>query len=151
MSSKRQKRSNWSTGPRTDRGKSRSRANAVRHGLSAKFVHDPGLIADVDELAKLIAREYGRSINTPHVRAVAEAQVMIVRARQARARLVENVDRERSTNESGGIITTDNRTDGRFCDPELLGTFATIDRYETLALYRRQQGLKGLILEMSCP
>ena len=152
MPSKDQVRANRSTGPRTDSGKSRSRANAVRHGISSKIVHDAGLLADVDELAKLIAREYGKPINAPPVRAVAEAQIVIMRARQARARVFENANRRYATNISKGVITTDNPlpTGGGGFDNELLGMLATIDRYETHALYRRQKGLKCLILEISC-
>jgi hypothetical protein len=150
MRSKHQMRANRSTGPRTNSGKSRSRANAVRHGLASKLVHDAGLLTDVVELAKLLAREYGKSVNSPHVRAVAEAQISILRARQARVRLVEQMNPEHATNI--GAITIDSspsRGSGRL-GRKFLGTLATIDRCEGHALYRRQQGLRRLILEMSC-
>jgi hypothetical protein len=152
MRSKHQMRANRSTGPRTDSGKSRSRANAARHGLASKLVRDAGLLADVVELAKLLAREYGQSVNSPHVRAVAEAQISILRARQARVRLVEQMNPEHATNRADAAITIDNSPprDSGSLDRKFLGTLATIDRCEGHALYRRQHGLRRLILEMSC-
>jgi hypothetical protein len=141
-----------STGPRTRSGKSRSRANAVRHGLRSKRILEPQLLAQIDELAAHIAREYGKPANSPHVRIVAEAQVMILRARQARAKLLQdsNLQHVPDTQESVDAAADSSSTDNHVVPDKVLRTLAAIDRYEARALFRRQQGLRRLMTKLSC-
>jgi hypothetical protein len=138
-----------STGPRTRAGKSRSRANSWRHGLSAQHIVEPQLAADFDELAKHIAREYAKPVNSQHVRLVAQAQVMILRARQVRAKLLEQLSSIQETNtvQPVGRADVSSPTEGHTIEPKILRALAALDRHEARALFRRQQGLKHLLTE----
>ena len=78
-----------STGPRTQPGKSRSRANAVRHGLSSRALTDAAFLSEADGLTKRIAREHGKQDNCFEARIVAEAELTILRVRIARATLLD--------------------------------------------------------------
>ena len=78
-----------STGPRTQLGKSRSRANAVRHGLSSRALTDAAFLSEADGLTKRIAREHGKQDNCFEARIVAEAELTILRVRIARATLLD--------------------------------------------------------------
>ena len=78
-----------STGPRTAFGKSRARANSVRHGLLSKVLADPALAAETAELASRIAREHGKLDHVVEARTVAEAELTVLNARALRARLLE--------------------------------------------------------------
>jgi hypothetical protein len=71
-----------SAGPRTPRGKAHARANARLHGLTIPVVAHPHLAAEVEELAARIAGEQSDLIDA--ARAVAEAQVDLMRVRRLR-------------------------------------------------------------------
>src|SRR5262245_40617269 len=78
-----------STGPRTQPGKSRSRANALRHGLSSRALTDATFLSEADSLTKRIAREHGKQDDCFEARIVAEAELTILRVRTARATLLD--------------------------------------------------------------
>lgn len=72
------------TGPRTALGKSCSAQNARRHGLSVSMFADPARSKELADLAREIAGE-GASPNVMEVASrVAEAQIDLLRVRQAR-------------------------------------------------------------------
>jgi hypothetical protein len=48
-----------STGPISSSGKSRSRQNALRHGLATSADRDPLLSADVNQMAQILSRARG--------------------------------------------------------------------------------------------
>ena len=77
-----------STGPNTAQGKTRAAQNARRHGLSVFVLLDPALSAEAENLAREIA---GKG-TTPEIlelaRRVAEAQIDVMRVRQARLDLL---------------------------------------------------------------
>lgn len=79
-----------STGPRTRRGKARSRQNALRHGLAAA-------LSDVSENSKEIERLAPALAGTPdpilngYAQAVAKAEFEIVRFRAMRAVSIQNL------------------------------------------------------------
>ena len=83
-----------STGPRTQSGKSRSRANALRHGLRSKVVPDFALAAQMDELTRRIAREYGKSEHAVEVKIVVEAEMTILKIRAIRAKLLDKGEQD---------------------------------------------------------
>ena len=73
-----------STGPRTLHGKSRAARNAHRHGLSLSVLGNPILSAEAENLAREIAGEGASREILKLAHRIAEAQIDIVRVRQAR-------------------------------------------------------------------
>ncbi len=78
-----------STGPKTTAGKSRSRLNAVKHGLSASL---PVIVENeaTSELARLLSKEAGGASGSAAAR-LAWAETVIERCRQVRASLAVDV------------------------------------------------------------
>ena len=77
-----------STGPKTVKGKARAAQNACRHGLSLSVFADPALSAEAENLAREIAGEGTSPDVVGCARRIAEAQIDIVRVRQARRDLL---------------------------------------------------------------
>jgi hypothetical protein len=73
-----------STGPRTAAGKKRATRNALRHGLSLSVLGNPTLSAEAANLAREIAGEGATPDIVELARWVAEAQIDLIRIRQAR-------------------------------------------------------------------
>jgi hypothetical protein len=73
-----------STGPRTAAGKKRATRNALRHGLSLSVLGNPTLSAEAANLAREIAGEGATPDILELARCVAEAQIDLIRIRQAR-------------------------------------------------------------------
>lgn len=73
-----------STGPRTAAGKKRATRNALRHGLSLSILGNPTLSAEAGNLAREIAGEGATPDILELARWVAEAQIDLIRIRQAR-------------------------------------------------------------------
>jgi hypothetical protein len=73
-----------STGPRTAAGKKRATRNALRHGLSLSALENPTLSAEAANLAREIADEGATPDILELARSVAEAQIDLIRIRQAR-------------------------------------------------------------------
>ena len=137
-------------GPRTAAGKASSARNALRHGLSVPVLADPATAAVVEALACRVMAELDRTIHSakgiepagegsdrlsPHAdlgtlaRAVAEAQVDLLRIRRVRHELIA----AGLTGENG---------------PARLGArLAAIERYERCALARRRRAIRALDAE----
>ncbi len=77
------------TGPRTAAGKMRSRRNAYRHGLAMPVCLDPTVSAQVEKVAQQIAGPCASETVMRLARQAAEAQIDVVRSRQARCRILE--------------------------------------------------------------
>jgi hypothetical protein len=78
-----------STGPKTVRGKYRAAQNARRHGLSLSILTDPARSEEVENLAHEIVGEGASSEFLEFARRCAEAQIDLVRVRQARHDLID--------------------------------------------------------------
>jgi hypothetical protein len=78
-----------STGPKTRDGKSRAAQNARRHGLSLSIFADPARSAEVENLVHVIAGEGASPEILECARRFAEAQIDLVRVRQARHDLID--------------------------------------------------------------
>ena len=79
-----------SRGPTTTAGKTRSRANALRHGLSATILTPPDLRDDVEALAKAIAGDDANVSRLALARQIAAAQLDLMRVQVARVALVNS-------------------------------------------------------------
>ena len=73
-----------STGPKTALGKARTARNARRHGLSVTVISDPVLSEQVELLAREITDAAADNELYQLERRIAEAQIDLVRVRQAR-------------------------------------------------------------------
>jgi hypothetical protein len=83
-----------STGPRTERGKSQVRRNALRHGLAQTMLPASPVPAQIERIARAIAGEDAPSLLYEQAVMIAESQVMLLRVRAARVAVVERA-RER--------------------------------------------------------
>jgi hypothetical protein len=82
------------TGPRSPAGKTRSRPNARRHGLATSVYSDPECSAGVEKVAREIAGPVASEAVMRLARTAAEAQLDVIRCRQARCRTVETTPTE---------------------------------------------------------
>jgi hypothetical protein len=115
-----------STGPRTASGKSKSSRNALRHGLSLPLTIDGSTMAEIDELARLLA--HGEIDNTTATVEVAAAQVDLQRIQRIRRDVLAKIDLATAT-------------------PKELQHLLAIDRYETRARIRRRRALNRTVVE----
>jgi hypothetical protein len=111
-----------STGPRTQDGKSRSRLNAVKHGLAASL---PTLVETQSSvrLARLLAPDAADEAATVAAARLAAAEAMIERCRHARAEAAEEIiaDETAGADERAAAIAT------------TAGRMAALERYERKA------------------
>ena len=78
-----------STGPKTSAGRARSARNALRHGLNVPIADLEVFSPEVERLAEAISgTQPGDAQLERHVRLVAEAQIDMLRVRQARDRFL---------------------------------------------------------------
>jgi hypothetical protein len=144
-----------STGPRTREGKIRSARNARRHGLAISILSEP----QGDERTRALARELvGENPTQQELNAairVAEAQLEIVRIRQARGSLISPPPGDAKLpigkrqkliagrgGENGAASVTAQELGLILAD--LAKTFKAIDRYERRALSRRKFAIRDL-------
>jgi hypothetical protein len=173
VSPRRQLRGARQTGPRTLTCKVRSSRNALRHGLAVPICHDPDFSPMVDKVAQEIAGSPASSTVMQLARLAAEAQLDVIRCRQARCRTVEAKQNETADiydalfsdppvmffllrKRYSGLPTQGlddlpeekldyylDRAKSR-CRRALAKEFIAIDRYERRALTRRNRALQDL-------
>ena len=114
-----------STGPRTKAGKGRVSKNAVKHGLAAVAADEETNAIAERLLADLFAGQDRSLIARERALEIAELQSLVIRARAAKAELLNNASDEPSLG-------------------ELLDQYRRIDRYEHRALSRKKTLLRGL-------
>ena len=150
-----------STGPRTRSGKARSRANSLRHGLLSKVLVDPALANETDQLARRIAQEHGKPDDCFESRTIAEADLIILSARAVRAQLLDTTSSElapdtkaddgRHSEEGsrGGEVASVEERDLALAYLRSLPTLSRIDKYERIAVLRRQRAVRKLFQQVA--
>ena len=143
-----------STGPRTSAGKARSRANSLRHGLLSRVLVDPALVAETDRLARRIAQEHGKADDCFEARTIAEAELIILNARAVRAQLLDTTSSELApdTKADDGRHPEEGSCEGTSAEERdlviaylgSLSMFWRIDKYERIAVLRRQRAVRKL-------
>jgi hypothetical protein len=149
-----------STGPKSRAGKRKAARNALKHGLAVPVRADPGLVARVDALSRLLAGERSEASRLVLLaRRVAEAQVGLERVRAARFALLAsggagagaseppNADRRSAPEfEVGRHVliraVPGDKPAGAIGD--IAQRLACLDRYEARALSRRRSAIKAL-------
>ena len=124
-----------SRGPKTVEGKKRSSKNARRHGLSLPVLADSALSKEVEALAKQIVGSVSPTV-LQQARAVAEAQIDLVRIRRARHHLLSQI----------AVAPTAASPDVPLCQipTNALDQLLKIDRYEKCAVSRRKFAIRRL-------
>jgi hypothetical protein len=142
------------TGPKSAAGKAKSAQNARRHGLNVSIRADRGLAAEAEALARRIAGASPSAELLKLARAVADAQINLVRVRQAAGNLLDGSAESRyapSTARESETTSHDPGWCGRPPDPgspkddgaDLLHQIEALDRYERRALSQRNRAMQN--------
>jgi len=114
------------------------------------------LINETDQLAKRISQEHGKPDDCFESRTIAEAELIILSARAVRAQLLDTTSSEpapdtkaddgRHSEEGsrGGEVASVEERDLALAYLRLLPTLSRIDKYERIAVLRRQRAVRKL-------
>jgi hypothetical protein len=129
-----------STEPRSAAGKMRVRRNALRHGLAAVVLRDPGVTDEVERIALALSGPQADPLEREQALVVAEAQITLKQIRRTRAQIVECLSQSpasRSREAREGIPTW-------LKDPNApsFDQLSRLQRYERHAFSRRKRALR---------
>lgn len=127
-----------STGPKSALGKAVAAKNALRHGLAVPVSLDPRLADRIERLALLIAGRSANPMRHEASRRIAEAQIDLSRARQARLFLFAD-PRAQIAALHRGEAASEPIKDFRY----VAAMMTRLDRYERRALSRRKNAIRA--------
>jgi hypothetical protein len=119
-----------STGPRSEDGRRRSRANALRHGLAIAIGSDPSFSSEIETLAVTLELGSGKQTVGDFARQFAEAEIDLLRVRKIRASQFKAI-----------IGNPDARPEAH---SQLNENLAKLERYERRAYSRRKRALREM-------
>lgn len=114
-----------STGPKTVVGKSRSRRNAFRHGLSLGMARDEISLSKINALARALVHDENDSQQLFLATSIADAQINLLRIERTRTDIM--------------VALEDRDSDSR-----KLRRLAALDRYERYARTKRRRASEQL-------
>ena len=114
-----------SSGPRSAEGKAASRRNALRHGLAVAIRVIPAFQADVLTLARSLSPAVNDFDDAALI--AAEAEIDLLRIRNYRAALMENL-----------------RSEAAPLSADVLDQLNKLERYERRAFSRRNKALRAI-------
>jgi hypothetical protein len=120
-----------STGPRSEDGRRRSRANALRHGLAIAIGSDPSVSREIETLAIALGHGGDRQTVGGFARQFAEAETDLLRIRKIRASLFKPV-----------VSVPDASAEAQ---TELNENLAKLERYERRDYSRRRRALHAMM------
>jgi hypothetical protein len=147
-----------STGPRTAQGKSRSKHNALRHGLTTNTRHNPAVLPQIERMTKAICKQGADRLEYEQALEIAENEFMVLAVRAARVAATiaptltkksPGANEPKPDDEAEQIVcegqsspfTQDEATAFRHALPEI----TLYDRYERRALSRRQRAIRTFV------
>jgi hypothetical protein len=134
-----QQNSQRSTGPRTALAKKRIRRNALRHGLAATIVNEPGIPAETDRLAQAICGSDTGPAQREQAQIIAECELLLLRVRAARVKIFEEISWRAPVQRSDESSVLSHQQDATSC----LGRLMRLERYERRVLSRRQYAIRA--------
>jgi hypothetical protein len=133
-----------STGPRTQRGKSRASRNAVRHGLAAVNIGDSGVSDQVQRLAKAICKDESDPFRYEQAVIIAETQILLGRVRAARIAAIEPARKGSAEASDAAKLEREELRGDVECLTRALPELLNLERYERRALSRRRRAIRRL-------
>jgi hypothetical protein len=143
-----------STGPRKSASKGCANRNARRHGLAVPIRRAPGVLAEIDRLAMILAGSRREPAALEQARIAAAAELELLRVRAYRQFVIENktaqavphhrpavLDDKRDPSASEDLNQEQNASAIAGVLPDL----AALDRYEKRALSRRKRAMRWLM------
>ena len=132
-------------GARTPGGKARSARNAMRHGLSLPLVADPATTAEIEALTRRMSPAVNAELGEL-ARAVAQAQVDLIRIRRARQDLVATTFTRLAAAQEATTLDNPDAALLQLLDhfSNLAARLAAIERYERRAFSRRKFAIRAL-------
>jgi hypothetical protein len=135
-----------SSGPRTVKGKLKVSRNALRHGLAAATLRDPGTAAEVDRLATAVGGENADAAQREQALIIAESELTLLRVRAARTSIFQQMLLATGTADaqepSGQLL---GRERAGVIGSSHLEQLRRLERYERRAFSRRQSAIRTLL------